>query len=130
MKDDTCASCGGICTCRRVGEKPLQLALGARLLSTFRRFPFPFPFPYEVSEERGKETEASEATQRSTNDWPEIFVRPRDIHFNSFRGFHENERTLNSTTFQLRTSVPGKTRGAKSTVRIQIGVVVYIGVIV
>ena len=105
VRDDIRASCGGIltlCTCRRVGEKPLQLALGARLLSTCGSFcvaSFPF-LPCEVPDERDKETEGSEATQRPTNDWPEIFVRPRDIRFNLFREFHKNQRTLNSTTFQ------------------------------
>ena len=58
-----------------------------------------FPFLFDVPDERGKETEGSEATQRPTNDWPQIFVRPVDIRFNLFREFHENQRTLNSTTF-------------------------------
>ena len=103
VRDDICASCGGIlplCTCRRVGEKPLQLALGAVLSSTCRSFSVAFfPFHHEVPDER-EEKETEGATHRPTNDWPEIFVRPRYIRFNLFRELYENQRTLNSTTFQ------------------------------
>ena len=56
-----------------------------------------FPFLFDVPDERGKETEGSEATQRPTN---QRFARPGDIRFNLFREFHENQRTVNSTTFQ------------------------------